>query len=117
MSHMKFYVQSWKQVEVEEQVELFDNEGNSDIITVPSMEMENFESTEFAALEDAKSHYNGLDLSEKIGAIFYECSEQFDGQHMFKHSLKPNPSYEATAEAHIAACIAACEADGDEPQA
>ncbi len=113
MSHMKFYVQSWKQVEVEEQVELFDNEGNSETFTIPSVEMENFESTEFAALEDAKSHYNGLDLSEKIGAIFYECAESFDGQQMFKHSLKPNPSYEAKAEAHIAACIAACEAEGD----
>ena len=114
MSHMKFYVQSWKQVEVEEQVELFDSEGVlQETITVPSMEMQDFESTEFAALEDAKSHYNGLDLSEKIGAIYYECAESFDGQHMFKHSLKPDPSYEANAEAHIAACIAACEADGE----
>ena len=114
MEHMKFYVQSWKQVEVEEQVELFDSEGNSDTITVPSMEVQDFESTEFAALEDAKSHYDGLDLSEKVGAIYYECAESFDGQHMFKHSLKPDPSYEAKAEAHITACIAACETEEEE---
>ncbi len=54
-----------------------------------------------------------LILILKIGAIYYECAASFDGQHMFKHSLKPNPSYEANAEAHIIACIAACEADGD----
>lgn len=116
MEHMKFYVQSWKQVEVEEQVELFDSEGNSDTITVPSIEMEDFESTEFAALEDAKSHYDGLDLSEKVGAIYYECAECFDGQHMFKHSSKPDSSYEAKAEEHIAICIAACEAEDELPE-
>ena len=109
---MKFYVQSWKQVEVEEQVELFDSEGNSDTITVPSVEMEDFESTEFESLEDAKSHYDSLDLSGKHGAIQYECtnSENFKGQKIFRHSQVTSASYETKEEAWINACIADCEA-------
>tara|TARA_Y100000361_G_C11045700_1_gene282395 strand:+ start:209 stop:559 length:351 start_codon:yes stop_codon:yes gene_type:complete len=111
MGHMKFYVQSWKQVEVEEQLEVFDSEGNSDTIKIPSTEVQDFESTEFDSLEDAKAHYNGLPF-DKIAAIQYECTgaESFKGQKTFKHSQVTTAAYEAKEEAYINACIADCEA-------
>ena len=113
MEHMKFYVHSWEEVSTKEDMVLVNDDNEEYTVEVDGVEIINFESTEFATLEDAKSHYNALNLSERVGAIYYECAEQFEGLKPYKHSQTPNAEQEAKADADIAACIAACEADGN----
>ena len=111
---MKYTVHSWKEIEGTETITETHGEGEeAEEVTfdVPTHEIIEFVSEEFDSLDDAKNSFDSL--SDKVRCIFYSCTEQFDGLMPYKHSQTPNAEQEAKADAYIAACIAACEADGD----
>ncbi len=111
---MKYTVHSWKEVEGTETITETYGEGEgAEEITFdsPTHEIVEFVSEEFDSLDDAKNSFDSL--SDKVRCIFYSCGEHFEGLKPYKHSQSPNAEHEAKADADIAACIAACEADGD----
>tara|TARA_A100001037_G_scaffold286697_1_gene295354 strand:+ start:2527 stop:2868 length:342 start_codon:yes stop_codon:yes gene_type:complete len=111
---MKYTVHSWKEVEGTETITETHGEGEAaEEVTFdsPTHEIIEFVSEEFDSLDDAKNSFDSL--SDKIRCIFYSCTEQFEGLKPYKHSQTPNAEQEAKADAYIAICIAACEADGD----
>ena len=112
---MKYTVHSWKEVEGTETITEIHGEGEeAEEVTfdAPTHEIVDFVSEEFDSLDDAKNSFDSL--SDKVKCIFYSCVEQFQGLMPYKHSQTPNAELEAKADAYIAACIAACEADGDD---
>ena len=111
---MKYTVHSWKEIEGTETITEIHGEGEeTEEVTFdsPTHEIIEFVSEEFDSLDDAKNSFDSL--SDKIRCIFYSCTEQFEGLKPYKHSQTPNAEQEAKADAYIAICIAACEADGD----
>ena len=111
MSHMKYTVHSWKEIEATETITETHGEGEEVTFDSPTHEIAEFISEEFDTLSEAKNAFN--EATDKIRCIFYSCTEQFDGFMPYRHSEKLDAAKEAKADAYIAACIAACEADGD----
>ena len=110
MANIKYIVQSWKEVDIEEIVTMSDGHDNETDISFPSIEIEDFIEDEFETLAAALIKYD--ETGDKIRCIQYTCDEHFQGMKTYKNSQFSNNS---EVMANAAKDIEQCETEGENP--